>query len=479
MLRPRRPYITPALGAVALVLGLAACSGDPQEAEQPRSTPEIVTEAQEPAQPPPPPPPKVAIRVLDGDTSRPVRGARVVAAGHTARSSTDGTAQLIAPQKRALKVRISAPGYTPRTLRVDSRTDEVSRVAVWRPELQWPMFGANPARTQVHAAIKARPPFRKIWYRKLDSLLEFPAIVWQGVAYVNTIRGTTRAISMRNGRVLWKRRLGTLMASSPAVDPARGILVVTTMSPGRVNVLDLDTGRVRWRFDSGTAEPSPVIRNGVAYLGATNGNVYALDLDRRRPRWTFNGGAKITGSPSLVGNRLYVGDYAGRVFALNARTGRRIWTGSAGTRVYGTVAVAGGRVFAPSVFSGLSALSARTGRLLWRVPVGSYLYSSPAVYRGRVYFGTHGGYVYAVNARSGRILWTRSANGRVSGAVQIVAGLLYASSLENSISAWHWRTGRRVWTFPHGEYVPLSGSGKRLLLHGWRGIWAVEPRRRR
>jgi outer membrane protein assembly factor BamB len=477
MTRPRRPLAVALPAAVALVIGLTACSGDSNESSPPAPQAPPPPPETEPA---PPPPPEVTIRVLDGDTSEPVDGARVSVGGQAAETSADGAARLTGSKRRAARVRVSAHGYAPRTVRVDMRDDATRKIAVWRPDLQWPMYGANPKRTQVHPEIELRPPFRQVWHRKVYGLLEFPAVVWEGVAYVNTMKGLARAISMKSGRVLWKRRVGSLMAASPAVDPARGALVVTTMVPGGVSVLDLDSGRVRWRFPIGArVEPSPVIRNGVAYLGAENGSVYALDLDRRRPKWVFSGGAKITGSPALAGNRLYVGDYAGRVFALNARTGRRIWTGSAGSRVYGTTAVEGGRVFAPSVFSGLSALSARTGRLLWRVPVGSYVYSSPAVYRGRVYFGTHGGAVYSVDARSGRVLWARSADGRVSGAVQIVSGIVYAASLEDSISAWNWRTGKQVWSFPHGEYVPVSGNGARLLIHGRSELWAVEPRRGR
>jgi outer membrane protein assembly factor BamB len=131
------------------------------------------------------------------------------------------------------------------------------------------------------------------------------------------------------------------------------------------------------------------------------------------------------------------------------------------------------------VFSGLSALSAQSGRLLWRIPVGVYLYSSPAVFRGRVYFGTYAARVYSVDARSGRIFWTRPAGGPVSGAVEIVAGVVYASSFGNLTTAWHWRSGRTLWTFPHGRYVPVSGNGARLLLHGASQIWAVRPKRRR
>ena len=376
-------------------------------------------------------------------------------------------------------MRVAARGYGARVVSLNFRRRLVQRVDLWRPSAQWPFYGVNPARTQAHPGIRIRPPFRVAWRRDMDSLLEFPAVVWNGVAYVNNLRGWLQALDMRNGRLLWRRRVGSRMASSPGLDPRRGLLVTTSMSPGYAKIVSMKTGHALWRFYIGRAEPSPVIRNGVAYFGAANGNVYALDLDRRRPRWVFRGGVKITGSPALVGNKLFFGDYAGRVFALDARTGRVIWRGSAGSRVYGTVAVAGGRVFAPSVFSGLSALSARTGHLLWRIPVGAYVYSSPAFYRGRVYFGAYTGYVYCASARSGRILWNRPAGGAVSGAVEVVDGLVYAASFASRITAWNWRTGRPVWTFSSGRYVPVSGNAGRLLIHGSRTISAVVPRKAR
>ena len=61
----------------------------------------------------------------------------------------------------------------------------------------------------------------------------------------------------------------------------------------------------------------------------------------------------------------------------------------------------------------------------------------------------------------------------------IVAGVVYAASIDDTLKAWNWRTGRQVWSWPHGEYVPVSGNGARLLIHGLKRIWAVEPRRRR
>ena len=461
--------------ALAVVLvGASSCSsGERQDSVPPAARPPVSpTTLQAPA------PPPTKLELVDGDTGNPVRAARVFARDGTFRSSRAGVAVLGTPRRRVL-VRVSAPGYSARTVQVDFRKRVTQRMELWRPALQWPMYGANPARTQVQSGIAVRPPFRTVWKRNVRGLMEFPAAVWEGVAYVHTMGGMLRAISMENGHVLWKKRAGSLIASSPAVDPKRRLLVSTSMRPGYVTVRSLDSGRLKWSYYTGIAEPSPVIRGDLAYFGATNGNVYALDLERRKPRWVFHGGVKITSSPALVGHRLYFGDYAGRVFALDARNGRVLWRGSAGSRVYGTVAVAGGRVFAPSVFSGLSALSASSGRLLWRFPVSGYLYSSPAVFRGRVYFGTYGDAVYSLSVSSGHVLWARSVSGAVSGAVPIVNGLVYAATLRGRTTAFNWSTGRTVWTFPDGKYVPVSGSGERLLLHGATKLFAVEHKRRR
>jgi outer membrane protein assembly factor BamB len=415
------------------------------------------------------------ITVVDGDTHRRVRTATVWVVDRSAPADSRGLASVPLPRRAALPVRISAPGYVSRRLLLRFQERHQYTVRLFERRLQWPLFGANAARTQAHPAISLRPPFRVVWSRGFGSLVEHPAVVWEGVAYVNSLRGYLTAVSMRDGRVLWRTRVGTRMASSPGLSPTARELVTTSMSPGYVSVVDMHTGRVKWRYYTGRAEPSPLVVDRVAYLAAANGNVYALDLDTREPRWIQRTGVKITSSPALAGGRLYVGDYAGRVLALERETGRRLWTGSAGSRIYGTLAVAGGRVFAPSVFSGLSALSARTGRLLWRVPARAYLYSSPAVYRGRVYFGTYAGYVHAVSARSGRFLWSRPAAGAVSGAVQVVAGVVYAGSFGARITGWDWRTGRTLWTFPHGQYVPVSGNGGRLLMHGYSRIWALAP----
>ncbi len=103
------------------------------------------------------------------------------------------------------------------------------------------MYGATATRAQAQTHIRLRPPFRIVWSVGLGGLIEFPAVVDDGVAYIGNARATIRAISMRTGKVLWRHDTPHgQMASSPAVVGSQ--LVYHTMD-GHVIVLDRATGR--------------------------------------------------------------------------------------------------------------------------------------------------------------------------------------------------------------------------------------------
>src|SRR2546428_281585 len=88
-------------------------------------------------------------------------------------------------------------------------------VPVSRPPLP---TGDAPERTRFQPSSHIRPPFRFVWGRNLRTLVEFPAVVYNGAAYVSTYSGRLWALSMEDGRVLWRRDLESRQqASSPAV----------------------------------------------------------------------------------------------------------------------------------------------------------------------------------------------------------------------------------------------------------------------
>ncbi len=418
---------------------------------------------------------RLVVTVVDGDRSLRVRRAAVSLWGRDARTNTHGVAEIKVPRLRPLHVTVGAAGFGTRTVFEGFKASRKVTIRLYRPELQWPMYGATATRAQAQSHIKLRPPFRTVWSVGLGTLIEFPAVVDDGVAYIGNAHATIRAISMRFGRVLWRHdtRHGK-MASSPAVVGRE--LVYHTMD-GHVIVLDRATGHVRWSVNIGSpVESSPIVRRGVDYFGAWNGRLYALDLARRRLRWSRSLGAKITSSAAIDGGRLFIGDYAGRLWALSPRTGATRWVGGVNGRVYGTPAVAGGRVFVPSSTGGSLTAFSVTGRYLWRVGTGAYVYSSPAAAGGRVFFGSYNGVFYGVSAASGRILWGVGTGGPISGAAVVVDGVAYAGSFSHRIVGVDAKSGRVLLRFGHGHYVPVSGNGMRLLFHGYSRLYAVEPK---
>ncbi|TML39563.1 MAG: hypothetical protein E6G25_08135 [Actinobacteria bacterium] len=419
----------------------------------------------------------VHVTVVDGDRGTRVRGA-FVRIGRRARiSDRRGVAAIHLKRRAALVVRVKRRGYAPAAHRFQFRNHPLRTVRVYQPRLQWPMYGVTPTRTQVQPHISLRPPFRIAWSRGMAGLLEFPAVVDRGVAYVGNYWGSVRAVKMGDGVLIWRHDIPHgKMASSPAIFGDE--LIVHGME-GHVWAFDRRNGRVLWhRWIGSPIESSPVAWHGVDYFGAWNGAVYALDLRTHRLRWVYRSGAKITSSASRVGNTVYIGNYAGRLLALSARTGRLRFSVAVNGRIYGTPAVAAGRIFVPSSDgNSLTAFSSR-GRRLWTIHAGGYVYSSPAVWAGRVYFGSYDGGLYCVSLRNGRVLWKYPSGRAISGSPVVVAGVVYFSNFYHRIYGLNARTGRNIFRFPDGNYVPVSGNGRLLLMHGFSRLYAVEPRRR-
>lgn len=459
------------LVVAALVALLAGCGGSGRQALPPTTT----------TKPKPKPKrhvshkmTKLVVTVLDGDRRTRVRGAHVSLWGRSGRTDRHGVTTITAPRGRH-EVSVSKRGYGPARVLVDFQRSRRQTVDVYQPDLQWPLYGATEARTQAPTEIRLRPPFRLVWSRGLGHLIEFPAVVDEGVAYIANSRGTIHAISMGSGKFAWVHYTpgAQHMASSPAVDGSE--IVYHTMS-GVVYVLNRTDGHVEWSWNAGSAiESSPIVVNGIDYFGTASGEMYALDLRKHRLKWRKYLGAKITSSAAIAGGRLFIGDYDGRLWALSPASGATRWVGRVDGKIYGTPAVAGGRVFVPSVAYSFTAFST-SGRRLWRIPTGTYVYSSPAVADGVVCFGAFDGVFYGASAASGRILWRVPTGGVVSGAVVIVDGVAYAGSFAHRIIGVNLHTGHRVFTFPHGQYVPVSGNGGRLLFNGFSRIYAVEPR---
>ena len=358
--------------------------------------------------------------------------------------------------------------------------------------VDWPTFGYDGLRLHYLPSM-LEPPFQVEWTFRAHHLLEFPPAVAYGRVYFADNPGTVFAISSSTGETRWTFASGRCTAASPAV--ADGVVYEAFLNrppcnrpagtkglTGEVVALDATTGAVRWRHVLGPSESSPLVANGLVYVGDWSGWVFALDAKTGRQVWGYQTGGEVKGAVAQSGSRLYVGSYDHHLYALTARTGRLIWRGSAQERFggrgtfYSTPAVAYGRVYIGSTDGKVYSFGATSGKVRWSQSTGGYVYGSPAIWNQRILVGSYSGRFYSLDAATGDVQWEFDAGGPISGSATVLGNLVYFSTLKGQTFALDPSTGKRVWSFPDGKYSPVVAGPERVYLTGYTRLYGLGPR---
>jgi eukaryotic-like serine/threonine-protein kinase len=76
--------------------------------------------------------------------------------------------------------------------------------------------------------------------------------------------------------------------------------------------------RLYWIFASGDAiTSSPVVADGVVYIGSRDHNVYALAARTGEELWSYKTGGNIISSPAIVDGIVYIGSDDGSLYAFH------------------------------------------------------------------------------------------------------------------------------------------------------------------
>jgi outer membrane protein assembly factor BamB len=359
------------------------------------------------------------------------------------------------------------------------------------PGVMWPTYGYDNARHGV-SPWDHRPPFRRLWEFGARSLVEFPPAVGYGRLYFTNNDGVLFAVNAQSGKRAWRYRSGRCAAASPAVDDHtvyqaflyRGKCTRRARQPdGEIVAFAAGFGKVRWKRRIGASETSPLVADGVVYVGDWNGKVWALDAKTGDTRWTFTTTGEVKAALTSSGDRIYAASYDHHLYALSARNGKLLWRakvqprlGSLGT-FYSTPAAAYGRVYIGATDGKVYSYGATSGLLRWSHQTGDYVYASPTIWRQRVLIGSYDSRFYALDAATGDVIWRFKANGPISGSATVVGNRVYFSTLKKRTYALDARNGKLLWSFPDGQYSPVVTDAERLYLIGQGRIYGMESRR--
>ena len=94
-----------------------------------------------------------------------------------------------------------------------------------------------------------------------------------------------------------------------------GVFVIGN-SDKNVYALDVDSGDLKWQFETGhRVWATPLIEGDTVYIGSMDHHLYALRLSNGEELWKFAapGGGAFAGTPALQDGTLYIGTFANRV----------------------------------------------------------------------------------------------------------------------------------------------------------------------
>ena len=238
---------------------------------------------------------------------------------------------------------------------------------------------------------------------------------------------------------------------------------------------------VKWTFKAaGPIVTSPVIADGVVYIGSFSGHLHAIDQQTGREKWNFKSRMPIASSPAVADGTVYFVSSAGSLAAIDAATGQPRWVFATeyerkyeAKNLHGypsaaqtipdawdvftsSPAVVDGKVYFGSGDGGVYAVDAKSGVLQWKFQTGDVVHASPAVVNGTVYVGSWDGCMYAIDAGSGQQKWVfrggqdPAIHNQVGfqSSPAVVDGTVYVGSRDAHVYALDAATGRRKWDYP-------------------------------
>jgi outer membrane protein assembly factor BamB len=239
-----------------------------------------------------------------------------------------------------------------------------------------------------------------------------------------------------------------------------------------LTAIDLSNGENQlWQFPPGTGknEPSllaiygtPVVSNGMVFLGGYNGVLYALDLNDGSVKWAQATKGHIVGGPAVADDTVYIGsgDRCLYAFATDSGDPRPGWPFCTGGKVWSTPVVDGGTVYLASMDKKVYAVDAATGEARWARPFAAEaaMTSTPVVAGGKLYVGALNTRFYALDAATGELQWSFSGDDWIWNRAVVGGGVVYVGNLAGHLYALDAGRGEMRWQGPFEAVAEIRAA---------------------
>lgn len=250
--------------------------------------------------------------------------------------------------------------------------------------------------------------------------------------------------------------------------------VVSKFSPAWIK--DMDPS-----YESGNlpiALQSPLIHEGIVYIGHNSGSMEAFELENGKSVWSEFDGSTYHAAPVPYKDQIIYGTVQGRVISRHYTTGKIKYSVDLGASVETKGVIYQGRIFFQLRNHQVFCLDAETGKILWgykrSVPYLTTLQraSTPVIYKDRVLVGLADGTLIALSIDEGVLLYeskltTAAKFVDVDNAAFVLNDKVYIGAVGGPISILDPNTGKIIkrgeFTASRAPYMDPAQKGERLL----------------
>ncbi len=201
--------------------------------------------------------------------------------------------------------------------------------------------------------------------------------------------GRVLAAEAATGKIKWEqpRSRGPSWASPVSVPDKDGKPLLVVNANGSATAYDM-TGKPVWDVDgvNGQVTPSPVWWDNRVYLANVGSRLICYNVaGEPKELWQLSGKLPDVASPVVVNGLLFLGTGSGQLMCVDATTGKELWTHKS-PRCYASLVASGNRVYVLGRDGTTLIIAAeRTYRVLGTCPLGEGSDATPAFGDGRIY----------------------------------------------------------------------------------------------
>jgi len=254
---------------------------------------------------------------------------------------------------------------------------------------------------------------------------------------------------------LWKFECEDEVRSSPVVH--QGVVYVGAYD-NNLYAINAADGSFKWKYpaaDGVTSSAVVAADENLVLFGSLDHLLYAVDTRVGHLSWTVSTQGPVQSSPTIAHGHVFFGSDDGHLYAVRLSSGRVQWKWFAGAPIRCRPLVTG-EMIVVGMESGDVAGVDLSGQMVWRFKAKRAVTSSPIEHDGLVYFGSMDWHVYALDIVHGWKVWAFRTNKPVVSSPALGDDKLFIGSVDGSLYALDLSSGKERWSFKTGGQITSS-----------------------